>query len=268
MKTLYYGFWNILLVLPEAVRILLGVMLIALCVYIMWPVEKYIVAVLIKVCMGLHYLLMGGARYILPRLFRSKRYIWDEKIAGCGKRNSICLQDKYLSVIQSRRQALLHSRAVGAVLICCYLWAIIPFFHLDKYLPPKHISQIYCFNQFLTETEDKLTKEIDNYPPFWIAEETGGEEQDDGEIMEEETREPVYLKLNEATSYANIRETADIGSDSLFIVSKEDELLYNYIYEHDSERFWLKVTLPEHNLEGWISANVIEQEILHMLDLQ
>ena len=179
MKTLYYGLWNILLVLPETVRILIGVLLIALCIYIMWPVEKYIVAALIKVCMGLLYFFMGGARYILPRLSGGKRYEWDEKIAGCGKKNSICMQKKYLNIIQSRRHVLLHSKGVWAILICCYLWAIFPIFHLEKYLPSKHISQIYCFNQFLVDTEDKLTKEIDNYPPFWIEEEVSEDVQDE-----------------------------------------------------------------------------------------
>lgn len=270
MKTLYYALWNIVLIFPEAFRILLGVLLIALCIYIMWPIEKYIFAGVLRACVGLNYLILGCARYILPRLHRGKKYVWDEKIGNCGKRNNVQLHEKGLKILKSTRKEIFCKKNVWFVLFCLYILAILPSFQLENYIPEHYVSHLYRINQTFMNAEEKLISGIEEYPPFWIVEESEEEKEEVvGEVMEEVMKQPICLKLNDETSFANIREAADMSSNSICVVSKEDELLYQYIYNYDTERFWLRVTLPDYNnLEGWISANVIEPEIVNTLDLQ
>ena len=270
---IYYGFWNIMLLLPGAIRLLIEVLVVIWFISILWPIDKYIFIILIKIGIGLNHLILGGIRFIMPILSSERKYVWDEKIGKCGSRNDVWLQDKCLKIKESKRKDIIRMKATRLIVFCFYVVSILPFFHLEKYISERYIRCLYTINHFFVQTEAKLTTGIENYPPFWIREEVVETMEVEEEIQEveqeEEEKEPVYLKLNEGTSYANVRESADIHGERVCVVSNADEILYQDIYEYDSERFWLKVILPsQSNLEGWISANVIEPEIVGDLDLQ
>lgn len=268
---IYYTLWNIILLFPEAIKLFIEVLIVALFVLLIWPLDKYIIVALLWVCRGLNYLVFGGIRFALTVIPGERKYIWDDKIGKCGVHNHTWLCDKSLCLRRSKSRDVLHTKITWIIVLCVYVASILPVFHLEKYIPDRYISQFCAVNHFFIKTEAKLTAGIENHPPFWIKEddEVISEVQTEEIQVEEEQWEPIYLKLNENTSYANIREGADIHSDSVCIVSNEDEILYQDIYEYDSERFWLKVALPsKSNLEGWISANVIEPEIIGKLDLQ
>lgn len=269
---IYYTLWNMILLLPEAIKLLIEVLVVALFVLILWPLDKYIIIALLWGGKVLNYSIFGGVRFALRVFPGERKYIWDEKIGNRGAKNNIWLSDKCSGLRQSKTKDILHTRTMRIILLCVYIVSILPIFHLEKYIPEPYISQVYVANHLLAKIETRLTSGIENYPPFWIKENT---EETLVEVVSEEIQEeeeekiPVYLKLNESTSYANVRESADIHSESLCVVSNEDEMLYQDIYEYDLERFWLKVILPsKSNLEGWISSKVIEPEIIDNLDLQ
>lgn len=269
----YYTLWNIILLFPEAIRLLIEVFADGLILWLLWPLDKYVIAFLLWVGRGLNYLVFGGIRFALLVIPGERKYIWDDKIGKYGAKRHIWLRDKSLSLQKCKRKDILHMKATWIMVALVYIGAILPVFHLENYISERFISRFYAVNYFFVNKEAKLTMGIENHPPFWIREdevetfETLAEEVQREE--EKEEKEPIYLKLNENTSYANIRESADIHSESICVVSNEDEIIYQDIYEYDSERIWLKVVLPyESNLEGWISANVIESEIVMELDLQ
>lgn len=280
MIALHYGIWNLFLLLPDAVRILAGVLFLASCFNLMWPVEKYICAGLVQLCKGINYLIVGGARYILPNIFRRNGYECDEKIRRIGKGNSLLLQKKYKKILRSKRNLLMHAKHTWKVWGLVSIWALLPLLPLEEYISNDMLAKMYGLNHFFVNTEKLLTKGIENYPPFWIEDESSGTlaeaeietepetRTESEESVEDSAQQAVYLKLNNATYYAHVREAADIKSKSIYVVSREDVLLYEHIYEHDSKKFWLKVTLPDHGLEGWISEKVIDSEILATLELQ
>ncbi|MBP3602516.1 MAG: SH3 domain-containing protein [Lachnospiraceae bacterium] len=268
-KILYYGLWNLVLVLPKELRILLEMLAVILLFYILWPIVKYILTGLISICTGMNFLVLGGARVILPRFGRKNRYIWDEKIGKCGNNIDALLRAKRLKLKKSGRSMFLKNKLVRIAFLIFYIAAIFPTFKLEKYIPESGIVRIYRVNEFFSNMETKLTVEIGEYPPFWLKEDDDTRQEGAEEIISHEVMEPVRLELNESTAFANIREKADIHSNSLGTVSKEDEILYQYDYEHDSERFWLKVTISSQNdLEGWISANLIKTNIVEELGLR
>lgn len=268
---LYYGFWNIMLLFPRAIRLSIEVFVIALFVVFLWPIDKYFFNILIQCIRGLNYLILGGIRFILPVFPVGRKYIWDEKIAKRGKQNNIWLQGKLDEIQKSKARDVFHKKTVWIIVSCFCVGAFLPFFNLEKFIPEHYTDRLYSINHFLTGIETKLTAGIENYPPFWIMEKEVEAEPAEYavDIQIEEEMEPVYLKLNEETTYANIRADAGMHGDALCIISKEDEMIYQYVYEYDSERYWLKVSLPDYdNLEGWISSNVIDPEIIDVLDLQ
>lgn len=268
---LHYGFWNIMLLFPVVIRLLIEVFAIALFVILLWPIDKYLLIILVQFGKGLNYFILGGIRFILPIFPVGRKYILDEKIAKRGERNNIWLQGKLDEMQRSKIKDVFHKKITWIIVVCFYVGALFPFFHLEKYVPEHCINCLYSINHFFVGIETKLIAGIDNYPPFWIREKEA--EAEPAEYVEEtqieEVKETVYLKLNEETIYANIRADAGMQGDVLCTVSKEDEILYLYVYEYDSERYWLKVSLPNHgSLEGWISTKVIDSEIIETLDLQ
>lgn len=268
---LHYGFWNIMLLFPEAIRLLIEVLICALVIVILWPMDKYFFIILAQFSKGLNYLILGGIRFVLPIFPVGKKYMRDEKIAKRGKRNNIWLQGKISDMQKSKARDVFRKKTTWIIVSCFYIGALFPFFHLEKYVPEHYINHLYSINHFFVGIETKSIVGIENYPPFWIREEEVEAElaEYEEETQIEEVKEPVYLKLNEETSYANIRADAGMHDDVLCVVSKEDEMLYLHVHEYDSKRYWLKVSLPYHdNLEGWISSKVIEQEIIETLDLQ
>lgn len=266
---LHYGFWNIMLLFPEVIRLLIEVLAFALAAIILWPMGKYFFVILVQLIRILNYLILGGIRFILLIFPGERKYKWDEKIAKRGKRNNTRLLKKIDDMRKSKRKDILHKKSAWIFVSCFYVGALLPFFHLDKYVPEHYIKYLYGINYFFTGIETKMTVGIEDYPPFWIRKE---EIETGAAIYAEditENWEPIYLKLNAETEYANIRADASIHGDVLYVVSKEEEMLYCHVYEYDSKRYWLKVTLPYHdNLEGWISSKLIEPEIIETLNLQ
>lgn len=278
MKALYYGLCNLFLLLPDAVRILAGVLAVALCFNWLWPIEKYIYAALVQICRGISFCILGGARCVLPNIFSRNGKELDEKIRRLGKGNNLVLQRKCKKIMRSTNNLLMHSKHTWKVWALIAIWALLPLFPLEEYISHNTLTKMYGLNHFIVNTEKRLTQGIENYPPFWIEDNTSQafaetEAESESETESEENAEdtaqpPVYLKLNSATYYAYVREAADLKSNSIQIVSQDDVLLYEHIYEYDSERFWLKVSLPDYGLEGWISERVIDAEIVDTLNLQ
>lgn len=80
-----------------------------------------------------------------------------------------------------------------------------------------------------------------------------------------EEKEPVYVQLNERGKRgSNIRSETDLDNDNNIIggVNAESEILYCNEWIHDGERYWIRVYIPDDDVEGWLSGNLIEREQL------
>lgn len=268
MNQLYYGIWKLVLMLPLPLKILLELLVIIGILTLIWPIIKYIIVFIIQVLILLNKCILGGARYFFCYFARksAEAHNRDEKIGERGRKIDNRLQLKAKAYKNSKRSDFLKKKSTIIILSIIYIAAVLPAFKLEKMIEEYYLDNIYFVNKIFSGIESKLTGGIENYPDLFKEPE---KEQEEIIIVEEEIeQEPVYLILEEGTTYANIRGDADLNSMSVCVVSKEDQIIYQNIYEHDDERYWLKVTVvSQNNVEGWISAKLIDQEILNTLNL-
>lgn len=80
-----------------------------------------------------------------------------------------------------------------------------------------------------------------------------------------EEKEPVYIQLNERGKRgSNIRSEIDLDNDDNIIggVNARSEILYCDEWTYDGERYWIRVYVPDDDVEGWLSGNLVEREQL------
>lgn len=90
-------------------------------------------------------------------------------------------------------------------------------------------------------------------------------EQEETAALEEEH---VYIRLNERGKRgSNVRSETDLDNDNNIIggVNAESEILYCNEWTHDGERYWIRVYIPDDDVEGWLSGNLIEREQLEKM---
>lgn len=79
----------------------------------------------------------------------------------------------------------------------------------------------------------------------------------------EQEEKVVYIQLNEdGKGGSNIRSETNMDNDANIIggVNAESEILYCDEWTHDGERYWIRVYIPDDDVEGWLSGNLIERE--------
>lgn len=75
----------------------------------------------------------------------------------------------------------------------------------------------------------------------------------------------VHIQLSErGKGGSNIRSETDLDNDNNIIsgVNAESEILYCDEWTYDGERYWIRVYIPDDDVEGWLSGNLIEREQL------
>ncbi|MCM1121583.1 MAG: hypothetical protein NC416_03270 [Eubacterium sp.] len=133
---------------------------------------------------------------------------------------------------------------------------------------PTEGAEVKSFNgqAVYLKVENKLTDWLEAHNLYGQQME---EAADFGESEQEETaleeKEPVYIRLNERGKRgSNIRSETDLADDNNIIggVNAESEILYCDEWTHDGERYWIRVYIPDDDVEGWLSGNLIEGEQL------
>lgn len=272
LKPLHYGLWKLILMLPAFPRILLEVTLcigIALIVLFLVRFPLWLVLKILHIC---NILFLGRARYMCCVLMKSHPnvYAWDDGIGSLGRRIERFLHKKSELLIQKKLKFflkdILKKRRFWIPSALIYVWACLPWLHLERYLDELSLSPLYFGNKTIMAWEASLTKGMEDYPDLLKLEE---EPTSEAETSEAEVQEPVYLVLRDDVTYANVREVPDLSGKEICTVSKKDFIVYQNIYSHDNKRYWLKVVICSQNdKEGWISEKVIAQEILDKLELE
>ena len=266
---LYYGILRVFLGFPLPIRILFEMAIVLLVIN---AVRKILIYVFIqcKVLMIFNKAIMGGIRFLVCKMGGNSQrvFLWDDKIGEKGRKIDDYLREKraYPNRHGKRHYIIKRIFIIGIAFI--YIMGILPCLKLEKYIDEYYLNYMYQVSNVFISTEECMARGSENYPPLFKEREP--EEEVEEVVNEvEETPEPIiYITLNEATSYANVRNNDDINSESLCIVSKNDQILYRHIAEYDGKRYWLKVTiLSQDNIEGWISSNVVDKDIVESLNL-
>lgn len=269
MKQLYYGLWKLIMILPLPLRVLVEIAATMLLLAIIWPIAKRLLGFLLKVFMLINKGVWGGARYVICFVAQksAKVYEWDEQIGKQGCRSNRWLQARAENLSRSRGRNIFKKKRILIMLFILYFIVILPSFRLERFLSEYYLEYIYFVSSKYMDVESKLSESIEDYPDLFVPPEVT-----EVVTVEEKVKpiqETIYLVLREHISFANVREEADIGSKSICVVSSEDQIAYQNIFEHDGNRYWLKVIIEtQDEKEGWISGKTIEQEILNLLNLQ
>lgn len=244
-------------------------LLLLLAAAIIWLVFRYILFLFSKVVSFLNHLFLGGIRYMLALSSRgnTKIYEWDERIGQRGQRIDEWLKKKGKSIKKNKYKEVLMNKWSIILLAIIYIGAILPCFHVDKFVSEYYLKEIYIINRMFDNLEKRLTQGMDKYPDLLKSQEEVEKNHEETEQMNV-TVETIYLELKDDVAYANLRAEANMDGDSLCVVSREDQIVYQGVYEYDTERYWLKVSITsQDNIEGWMSARVIRENIVDQLNL-
>lgn len=263
---------NILL-LPLPLRIVVELAIAVILAALIWMLFKWIPAFLLKILGGLNELVTLINRQLLCVFEKksSKVYDWDEKIAIAGRKIDLCLHNAVAWVKKLNAGQILKSKKSICVLIVIYFLAILPSIPLKYILDEYYLEHLYGINRMFTRVENWADEKFEGYPPLINYQRRAG--NDDSETLEEPYVEVVkiytILQLDSDTAYANIRETPEMDGSKVGLVSREDTIVYQNEFSYDNERYWLKVVVEsQNNMEGWISANIIESSIVDELNLE
>ncbi len=272
MKSIYYAIWSVVLILPMPLKILAELILLILAAAISWFFLKYLLFAASKLLFILNIVVLGGSRWLIGKLFDKKEqaYLWDERIGHAGQVVAQWLNEKGKNVTKLKFFHLLCKKAVLILLGFVYLAAILPAFKLEKFVSDYYIDNLYSVNRMFGNLEKKATKNKKDYPSFLeIADKEKQKKKKAKKKKKEAAENAIYLVIKEDLQNANLRESPSIEGTELCILSQDDQIIYLNTFESDSERNWLKVTVPTRdNIEGWVSERVIREDIIATLNLQ
>ena len=271
MKSFYYAVWSVIFMLPLPLKIFVEFVLFFLAAALAWFLLKYVLFGLSRLLLFLNVAVLGGIRRIFGKLFsgRESAYVWDERIGQVGQTVGKWLKKMGGNVTKISFFRIFKSKIIIFFLICVYVAAILPVFKLENYISPYYVKPIYSVNRMFVRMEKSLTINKDNYPDLIPLPNKKEEKKAKKKKKEQTEEEPIYLWMKEGLQKANIRESPSLEAASLCIISEQDQMVYLNVYERDSEKYWLKVSIPtRENIEGWVSEKVITEDILQTLNLQ
>lgn len=267
------GLIKSLLLLPLPLRIVVELAIAVIVLAFVWIFFKWIPAFLLKILGELNKLMTLVNRQLLC-IFEKKSpnvYELDEKFAALGRAIDLCLNNGVVWVKELRVRQILKNKKSICILIMVYFLAILPSVPLKYIIDEYYLEHLYGINRMFTQIENWADEKFEKYPP--ILNYQGKPESEDNQTPEQPYIEAVkihiILQLSPDTAYANIRETPEMAGSKIGIVGREDIIVYQNEFSYDNERYWLKVIVEsQNNMEGWISANIIESSIVDELNLQ
>lgn len=207
-----------------------------------------------KVFRGVYLLIEAPVCWIHERV-GSFFYVIDNRLSGLGEKIDNSLERLYKSWKNPVNSHIAASIVIYAILL---LWICISDYTEGIEVKPYNGRAVYLI------AENKLVNWLEEHDlyGYQIEEVSNFEElEQESEVVFEE-KEPVYIQLNERGKRgSNIRSETDLDNDNNIIggVNAESEILYCDEWIHDGERYWIRVYIPDGDVEGWLSGNLIER---------
>jgi len=155
---------------------------------------------------------------------------------------------------------------LGIVII--YFLAVFVDLPVSKFLSEYYLSELEDVKTFFQRFEVMLSEGHEQYPPLFVRAEPEKAEETMEEIVEPEEEGPIYIQLNErGKNGSNIRSETDLDNDSNVVggVNRDSQILYRNEWLYDGERYWIRVYVPDADIEGWLSGNLVESAQLEEL---
>ena len=244
------------------IRIRAAVLIALFIIVFWWILGKVIVRLasffpylLKRIFRGIYLLIEAPVCWIHERV-GSSFYEIDNGLSGTGKKIDTFLERWYTNWKNPVNSHIVLSIMIYGILL---IWICVS--HDTEGTEEKAFNGQAVY----LKVEDKLTDwlEAHNLYGQLIEEVANFEESEQEEKVEE--KEAVYIQLNEyGKRGSNIRSETNLDNDANIIggVNAESEILYCEEWTHDGERYWIRVYIPDDDVEGWLSGNLIEREQL------
>lgn len=252
MKKYYYGAWQNFYDLNWPMRYLIELSIFVILVFLAFKIIKKIAyalklkVILVKVIVWLvteiTYLIGHGSEWVL----NIDDYInkWGNDVVN-GTRFKRNYHFKYI---------------IAAGVIVLYLLPVFVDLPVSKYFQEYYLVELAKIKKSFQKWENTMSKGCEEYPPLFVI------KKQEAEVVQEtasEEQEITYIQLSEQTEgICNIRKDPSIEGEIIGEVSDETEIIYQNQFENDGERYWIKVYLPEADIEGWLSGMLIDDEQL------
>lgn len=239
--------------------------LIALFIMIFWWVlgkaiirlASFFPFLLKRIFRGIYLLIEAPVCWIHERV-GSFFYGIDNGLSGIGEKIDAFFERWYTSWKNP-----INSHIALSVVIYCILLIWICTSHQTEGIEAKSFNGQAVY----LKVENKLTDWLQTHNLYGqqIEEVANFEKSEQAEGAALEEIEPVSILLNERGKRgSNIRSETDLDNDNNIIggVNAESVILYRDEWTHDGERYWIRVYIPDDDMEGWLSGNLVEREQL------
>ncbi|MDO4171016.1 MAG: SH3 domain-containing protein [Lachnospiraceae bacterium] len=163
---------------------------------------------------------------------------------------------------RSKKNPHLKRIAVVGVLVL-YLLPVFVDLPVSKYFQEYYLVELTKVKMHFQKWENAMSEGCEEYPPLFVR------KKDEAEVAQEtvlEEEESISIQLNEqGESSCNIRQNPSIESEIIGEANDETEIVYQNEFEDDGERYWIKVYLPEADIEGWLSGILVDSEQLEQI---
>lgn len=255
MKKYYFGAWQNFYDLNWPIRFLIElIIVICLLYFVLKVISKLENIFKLRVCLvkslvwfftEIIYLIGHNKAWAVE--IDSKIVKWGQKAVSETGRNKHCILKKMM--------------IVGMIIL--YFLAVFVDLPISRNIQEYYLVGLTDIQSFFQQCEAALSKGYEEYPPLFVRAESTEDSRDTTEVGNEILVSVVYIRLNKkGESGANIRQDPSLDGLVVGRANIETEILYKGQWLEDGERYWVKVSLPNESIEGWISGNLIESEQL------
>lgn len=244
--------------------------------HVNWPVRFFMELVFLIVAgFWLVKLISWGGKKLRVNVFLVKGLIWivTEIVHFVGNNSewAIDTENRMIdwgnAVINRDKKKRISIVKIGICfgVVVIYFLAVFVDLPIAKYLSGYYLEELEKVKSFCQKFEIMASKDYEKYPPLFVKIEKEEFEEAAEEVAVLEDQEPVYIRLNERGKRgSNIRSETNLDNDNNIIggVNENSDILYCDKWEHDGERYWIRVYIPVDDIEGWLSGNLIDSEQL------
>lgn len=256
LKKYYLGAWQNIYHINWPIRFLLELAALMLIAFFIWKFLKFIVKKYnLKPCLvkAWYWIVTEIAHFIghdndWEVDFDRKMIDWASEMIS-GKDGN------------KKKSSLVMRVCFWLGMMIIYFLAVFVDLPVSVYLSDYYLSELGDVKTFFQSFEIMLSKGYEQYPPLFVRVEQEKAEEAMEEIVEQEEKATVYIQLNEkGKNGSNIRSETDLDNDDNIIggVNRNSQILYRDEWTYDGERYWLRVYVPDDDIEGWLSGNLVE----------
>lgn len=256
-------FIHYVLILPYALRVIVGVAVLFLLVrFALFCIKRLIVPfifwILRQAILGLQLMAYGLVK-MFPSFAQTGAGM-DEALNGIGmKLDSRKDQDPEGTADHGKKNKLL-SRAFWAVLAASLLFIVVPYY-LEPILSGSAKEICEKVNRGSESFQAGMLKYVDKY--YQVEDDGQKKAEADVDEKKEDAVEKHVLHLNKnGYQGANLRKSPKMKKNNIITaISGDIELIYENKYVDDGKRVWLKVSTKDVS-KAWISEKLIKKKDL------